>query len=408
MLLLRPTLPILLAAAVATAACRSDTAATAAWATQEPRSPSVILSWTAGDAEQDQAAFYPLLDTAQFESMWIDVIVRPGSARRPSTELRPSVDFRNCVGFALTAGATWNMRGYSVRSIENLGGEWHVRLDPITYQSKQAGRRDQPYGIFLLTRVPGATIVVDENVTDEKGRTRWVERGRVRVPKLAQGEYKTGAAETAGAEPEAGAELAALVLESVRDYRSYPRVSDCPAWSPLSCMAPPQAGAFVSASDDPGTHGRKLYYLFAKDRAAYNEADGSSTIGSERGSSPSAPKAPAPIGQVLVKESWNPVPVEALDGAAERGWGLPEDHATSEGRLYKRGDQRELFVMLKLDPATPGTDGGWVYATVTPDRAKVTSVGRVASCMGCHVTAEHDRQFGIPEGWVGMRRKPGP
>jgi hypothetical protein len=52
--------------------------------------------------------------------------------------------------------------------------------------------------------------------------------------------------------------------------------------------------------------------------------------------------------------------------------------------------------MFRLDPATPETDEGWVYATVSP-QGQVTSAGRVASCMGCHETsATHERLFGVP------------
>jgi hypothetical protein len=51
--------------------------------------------------------------------------------------------------------------------------------------------------------------------------------------------------------------------------------------------------------------------------------------------------------------------------------------------------------MYKLDAKTPGTDEGWVYGTVTPDGKDVTCAGRVASCMGCHADAPHDRLFGL-------------
>jgi len=55
------------------------------------------------------------------------------------------------------------------------------------------------------------------------------------------------------------------------------------------------------------------------------------------------------------------------------------------------------FIMFKVDPATPDTDEGWVYATVSP-AGIVTSAGRVASCMGCHETAAtHERLFGVPK-----------
>jgi hypothetical protein len=52
--------------------------------------------------------------------------------------------------------------------------------------------------------------------------------------------------------------------------------------------------------------------------------------------------------------------------------------------------------MFRLDPATPGTDLGWVYGTLDADGARVTSSGRVQSCMGCHTQAPSERLFGIP------------
>ena len=52
--------------------------------------------------------------------------------------------------------------------------------------------------------------------------------------------------------------------------------------------------------------------------------------------------------------------------------------------------------MFRLDAATPDTDEGWVYATVSP-AGQVTAAGRVASCMGCHETsATHERLYGVP------------
>jgi hypothetical protein len=53
--------------------------------------------------------------------------------------------------------------------------------------------------------------------------------------------------------------------------------------------------------------------------------------------------------------------------------------------------------MFKVDPKTKDTDNGWVYGTVTADGKKVTSSGKVESCMKCHQDAPHDRVFGLPE-----------
>jgi hypothetical protein len=69
--------------------------------------------------------------------------------------------------------------------------------------------------------------------------------------------------------------------------------------------------------------------------------------------------------------------------------------AEKDGKHYRPAEKADLFIMLKLDPATPDTDQGWVYATVSADGKTVTSSGRVESCMGCHTKAPDDRLFGV-------------
>jgi hypothetical protein len=54
-----------------------------------------------------------------------------------------------------------------------------------------------------------------------------------------------------------------------------------------------------------------------------------------------------------------------------------------------------LFIVMRMGPSTPNSDEGWVYGTVTADGTKVTSAGRVQSCMECHVGAPHERLFGL-------------
>jgi hypothetical protein len=62
--------------------------------------------------------------------------------------------------------------------------------------------------------------------------------------------------------------------------------------------------------------------------------------------------------------------------------------------VYKAAKPAGLFVMMKLDPKTPGTDAGWVYGTLSADGKAVTAAGKVESCMKCHQDAKHDRLFG--------------
>jgi hypothetical protein len=354
--------------------------------------PKLIVSWSGSDSEREDAHFFPLVDAASFEDMWLDAVIRLGSSRWPTGALKPRIDFANCVGFALTAGSTWNSSGYVLDSIVEQGGAWHARVRQDTYAKKGEGDRVRPYGIFLFTRVDGATIVVDEDVRDLiDAPAKWKEIGRLSVPKLA--------ALAPTAPPETAA-LGPRVLAAIADAATFTRVSDLPHWSPLDCRAPPSPGPFVSASDDAATHGRKLYHLFVRDHAAYcpgpNSVEGSL-----------APRVPAPIGQTIVKESWEPVRLDPSAAVPVARFGsLPEDHASRDGHVYRRGAPRELFVMLKLDAATPETDAGWIYATVTPDRKTVTAAGRIATCIRCHERAPYDRQFGVPADWAEMRARP--
>jgi hypothetical protein len=180
----------------------------------------------------------------------------------------------------------------------------------------------------------------------------------------------------------------ARLLEVAKEYTAWGRVDDEVRWAPYLCRMPMPAQAYVSASKDDATHGDKLYSLFAKDRRAYVE--GASAAG-----------------QVLVKESWIPARVSDPAAAPSRysarvgGASPPDaDHfhpyaRNDDGQVFRATERAGLFIMLKLDDATPDTDAGWVYGTVTP-RGEVTAAGRVASCMGCHVKAPRDRLFGLP------------
>jgi hypothetical protein len=198
----------------------------------------------------------------------------------------------------------------------------------------------------------------------------------------------------------AGQQFEDRLREIARTYESYGRFDANARWAPIPCAPfdriPPSEPRF-SVSRDEATHGRKLYSLFVKEVPAYT--------------SPSFGE-PGPVGQVVVKEAWAPeevtdsdrplgpvirrVKVREGDRLVER-----EDrflpYARREGRLYHAREKSALFIMFKLDPQTPGTDEGWVYGTVTADGRKVTSAGRVESCMGCHKDAPHDRLFGNPD-----------
>jgi len=137
------------------------------------------------------------------------------------------------------------------------------------------------------------------------------------------------------------------LLDVVRSYTAYGRVDDGLRGSSTRCDAPPPLPApRRSASRDESPHGRKEYYLFAKDRAAYLHAK----------------DVDQPDGQVVVKESWVPGPPRA---------------------------KGPLFVMLK-------SEGEWIYATATPDGKEITASGKIASCRECHESERtRDRMFGL-------------
>jgi hypothetical protein len=194
------------------------------------------------------------------------------------------------------------------------------------------------------------------------------------------------------------------LLQIAKFYKEYGRVDDTMRVAPAACDAPrnPKAGvARFSESKDEKTHGKKLYSVFASYKGAYLFAKGFKE---------------QPAGQMLVKQSWLAEEVKEDDDKERKVVVTPLkrrpddpkervspdriDHflpyAEKAGKLYHAAKQAELFIMYKVDPKTKDTDNGWVYGTVTPDGKKVTSSGKVESCMKCHQDAPHGRVFGLP------------
>jgi len=197
-------------------------------------------------------------------------------------------------------------------------------------------------------------------------------------------------------EPGPDSELVAADLRSIAaDYEQFGRLDDEARWAPYLCRRPNPPSARVSASEHDGSHGRKLYTLYAKDPMAY--------AGLPRSSSPNLLGEPAPLaelGQVLVKEAFRPVPYEGrLEGAGldqdSALWGpaqlRPVEHA---GASWRAGEPLGLFVMYQPRAGTPGTDAGWLYGVIDADRETILEQGRVASCMSCHEQAGPTRLFG--------------
>jgi hypothetical protein len=190
---------------------------------------------------------------------------------------------------------------------------------------------------------------------------------------------------TEAATKDAEARTRALLLSIAGEYTQYERVDEEIRWGLMGCarpIQPPPNGLRRSASKDEATHGRKVYYVFTKSRPDYFK-----TLG-ETGQ-----PSPSPIGQAIVKESWT---AEEADPA--KGSGNPAGDPSlvmSDGRYFRAGKKSDLFIMTKVDPSTPGADGGWIYGTVSADGETVVAQGQIAACAGCHQSAPRDGLFGL-------------
>jgi hypothetical protein len=215
------------------------------------------------------------------------------------------------------------------------------------------------------------------------------------------------------------------VLAAVTAFKAWPRLTRTPQWAPTLCSAPPPsafAKAHISASGDESTHGKKLYHLYAMNPKAYFDQTGMVEWGDEANFKVQSLGA---FEQVLIKDAF--VPVRADGKAAGGRWDgtsaelsdKERDESAYDGRRgvggsrYVPGEAKGQFVMIKYPAvaggARPGTDEGWVYATVDT-AGVVTSAGRVASCMECHTGAPHGRLFGLespaPEGELRGEKTP--
>jgi hypothetical protein len=166
------------------------------------------------------------------------------------------------------------------------------------------------------------------------------------------------------------------------EYQGWGRVDDEVRWAPWLCRLPSPGIARVSKSEDASTHGQKLYSVFVKNRSAY----------------PAGPH----LDQVVVKQSWTAERAQGVsfdphmaDRAGRDGVDHFYPYAEKDGVVYRAASPAGLYIMFKVAPATPDTDQGWVYATISP-AGQLTASGRVASCMGCHEHAPHERLFGVP------------
>lgn len=203
----------------------------------------------------------------------------------------------------------------------------------------------------------------------------------------APGATAGSTAPAASTPAELDARFVPLMAAAFRDYRAWGRVDDELRWAPWLCRMPMPGRARMSAAEDGG-HARKLYSVLAKDHGRYPRSQEGQLV-------------PQPVGQVVVKESYHPEPVKSANRPSvlsHQDQPIEGDHfhpyASDGKQLYHAARMAGIYVVLKVPEGTAGTDAGWLYGTVTAE-GEVTSAGRVASCMGCHVTAPHERLFGL-------------
>lgn len=190
------------------------------------------------------------------------------------------------------------------------------------------------------------------------------------------------AAPVTKANPDLDARFVAKIREAAAPYKTWKRVDEQPRVAPLACDMPrePSLGYVHLSQAADAPHGKKLYYLWASNGPAYRYPD-----------------KPMVNGFTIVKESYEARTIaKAERGASGTGDPPLHDKLRSGDGWLTTGDAKGLYVMTKVGDGD-GTDAGWIYGTITP-AGEVSSAGRVASCMGCHASAPHDRLFGLKRG----------
>ncbi len=125
-------------------------------------------------------------------------------------------------------------------------------------------------------------------------------------------------------------------------------------------------------------HGNKLYQLFIKNKSAYDEI-----------------QTDQPIGQTLVKETWDVQQVN-IDSLTHY---LDAVQSENDSNWYRPVSVAELFIMFKEEPSKEN-DQGWVYGIVdlkNESEPKILSQGNISSCISCHKDTKYDRLFGNPD-----------
>lgn len=184
------------------------------------------------------------------------------------------------------------------------------------------------------------------------------------------------------------------LLKISSEYKSYRQVytskttvidSSKYKWTIYLCRYPGKESAgyytehensFYSKADSSASpHGNKLYKLFVKDLTSYQSIE-----------------EMQPIGQTLVKETWN---VQKIETDSVRFYADAKLNL-NDSTWYRPTTISQLFIMYK-EEKNKRNDQGWVYGIVDVEnksKPKVLSQGNISSCIKCHKNTKYDRLFG--------------
>ena len=187
------------------------------------------------------------------------------------------------------------------------------------------------------------------------------------------------------------------ITDIAKEYHQYKQFKDTKiivtdsskySWTIALCSMPEKSEAgyhykidssFISKADKAiSLHGNKLYRLFIKEYAPYIKN----------------PPAGQPIGQVIVKETWN-VKEIAYDSLNSK---IQQIRSHNDGKWYTPTTVSELFIMYK-EQERPNNDKGWNYGIYSVENPNLKPVllndMKISSCIGCHKETKYDRIFGI-------------
>jgi hypothetical protein len=187
-----------------------------------------------------------------------------------------------------------------------------------------------------------------------------------------------------------------MLLKIAKEYKKY-EVTKKPEivvtdsakykWTVALCTRPKnfdmgwhwrQDSLFMSkTTSEKSPHGDKLYKLYVKYYKSYRDY-----INFRQ-----------PMGQVLVKETWNVQEVQ-YDSTNKQ---IFQVQSQNDRKWYMPTTVSDLFIMYK-GKETPNNDKGWIYGIVDVQdgqaSAKVLYKGKISSCIGCHKDTKYDRIFG--------------